>query len=161
MSRPTLLHIDDSDDDLFLVRKACEGSATFDWHSLKGGNEALEYLEGAGVYADRTKFPWPVFVLLDLKMPPPDGFGVLRWIRDRPEFNRLTVCILTSSFQYEDIQKAYAMGANCFLTKSASFDKLLVVVAAIAQAISQLPPRLEPLKQLPEFRQQEAAVSGI
>jgi CheY-like chemotaxis protein len=154
MNTPTLLHIDDNDDDLFLFRKACGGSnAAFDLQSVSGGSEALEYLAGSGIYADRSKFPFPAFVVLDLKMPPPDGFGVLRWIRERPEFNRLTICIHTSSFQYEDIQKTYALGANCFLTKSATFEKLVGVVAAIAQAVAQLPPQLENLKQLPEFRQ--------
>jgi CheY-like chemotaxis protein len=154
MSNPTVLHIDDNDDDRFLFRKACEeAGASFNLQSVTGGNEAQEYLQGTGVYADRSKFPFPELVLLDLKMPPPDGFGVLHWIRDRPEFNRLTVCIHTSSFQYEDIQKTYGLGANCFLTKSASFEKLLVVAAAIAQAVSQLPPQLGVFKELPEFRQ--------
>jgi len=154
MTNPTLLHIDDSEDDRFLFGKACaEVSADFNLQGVTGGSEGQGYLQGTGVYADRSKFPFPDLVLLDLKMPPPDGFGVLRWIRDRPEFNGLAVCIHTSSFQYEDIQKTYALGANCFLTKSASFEKLVVVAAAIAQAISQLPPQLEVLKQLPEFRQ--------
>jgi CheY-like chemotaxis protein len=154
MSKPTLLHIDDTDDDLFLFGKACEeAGAAFNLQSVTDGNEAMEYLDGAGMYADRSKFPLPDFVLLDLKMPPPDGFGVLRWIRDRPEFSRVAVCIFTSSFQYEDIERTYALGATCFLTKSPSFEKLLVVASAMAQAMSQRPPQVEALKQLPEFRQ--------
>jgi two-component system, chemotaxis family, response regulator Rcp1 len=155
MSKPTLLHIDDNDDDRFLFSKAwAERGAAFNLQTVSGGDEAQEYLQGAGVYADRRKFPFPDFVCLDLKMPPPDGFAVLRWIRERPDFNRLPVCILTSSFQYEDIQKVYESGANCFLTKSPTFEKLLVVAAAIAQAIFQLPPQMEVLKQLLEFRQE-------
>src|SRR5688572_31186809 len=129
MNNPTLLHIDDNKDDLFLFKKACaEADIAFDLQHVTGGNEALAYLQGVGVYADRSKFPFPELVLLDLKMLPPDGFAVLRWIRERPQFNELAICILTSSFQYEDIQKAYALGANCFLTKSPSYEKLLVLV---------------------------------
>jgi CheY-like chemotaxis protein len=154
MSRPTLLHIDDNKDDLFLFKKAClENPVSFDLQHVTGGKDALRYLQGIDLYADRSKYPVPDLVLLDLKMPPPDGFAVLRWIRERPECNHIPVCVLTSSFQYEDIQKAYAFGANCFLTKSASFEKLLVVVAAISQAVSKLPPNFDVLKQLPEFRQ--------
>jgi CheY-like chemotaxis protein len=154
MNKPTVLHVDDNEDDRFLLRKACaEKTAIFNLQSVTDGKEAQGYLQGAGVYGDRSRFPFPDFVLLDLKMAPPDGFSILRWIRERPEFKGLIVCIHTSSFQYEDIERTYALGANCFLTKSASYEKLLVVVAAIAQAISQLPPQLDGLKQLPESRQ--------
>jgi len=149
-----LLHIDDNKDDLFLFKKACfENGVAFNLQHVAGGKEALRYLQGVDIYADRAQFPLPDLVLLDLKMPPPDGFAVLRWIRERAEFSNLTICIFTSSFQYEDIRKAYELGANCFLTKSASFEKLLLRVAAISQALSQLPPQLASLKQLPEFRQ--------
>ena len=153
-SPPTLLHIDDNRDDLFLFRKAClENGAAFNLQSVMSGKEALRYLQGIDLYADRSQFPLPNLILLDLKMPPPDGFSVLRWIRERPEFRQLTVCIFTSSFQYQDIQKAYSLGANCFLTKSASFEKLLFLAAAVSQSLAQFPPQLDSLKQLSEFRQ--------
>jgi len=153
-SPPTLLHIDDNKDDLFLFKKAClETGTSLDLQHITGGKDAMRYLQGIDLYADRAQFPLPDLVLLDLKMPPPDGFAVLRWIRERAEFSNLTICIFTSSFQYEDIRKAYELGANCFLTKSASFEKLLVLAAAVSQSIAQLPPQLDPLKQLSEFRQ--------
>jgi CheY-like chemotaxis protein len=149
-SFPTLLHVDDNKDDLLLFKKAClEIGAAFNLQYVMGGKDALCYLQGIDLYADRSQFPLPALILLDLKMTPPDGFAVLRWIRERPEFRETTVCIFTSSFQYQDIQKAYSLGANCFLTKSASFEKLLV----LARTMSQSPSQLDPLKQLPEFRQ--------
>jgi CheY-like chemotaxis protein len=154
MSRRTLLHIDDNKDDIFLFKKAClENGVAFNLQHVTGGKEALRYLQGVDLYADRSRFPLPHLVLLDLKMPPPDGFAILRWIREQADFSNLTICIFTSSFQYEDIRKAYELGANCFLTKSASFEKLLVLAAAVSQAIAQLPPQLDFLKQLQEFRQ--------
>lgn len=154
MTSPTLLHIDDNKDDLFLFKKAClENGASFSLHSVVGGKEALGYLRGLDLYADRSRFPLPDLVLLDLKMLPPDGFAVLRSIRECPEFSRLPICIFTSSFQYQDIHEAYSLGANCFLTKSASFKKLLLLADALSQSLAQLPPQLDPLKRLPEFRQ--------
>ena len=154
MSRKTLLHIDDNSDDLFLFRRACsQAGVSFHLESNDDGKEAQDYLQSLGQYSDSSKFPPPDFVLLDLKMPPPDGFAMLAWIRERTEFNHLMVCIFTSSFQYEDIQKAYAGGANSFLTKPPAYNNLVAIATALNQSIATTPPDVGPLKQLPEFRQ--------
>ena len=154
MSKRTLLHIDDNKDDLFLFTKACaQAAVSFQLQSLESGKEALNYLQGVGRYADRSQFPLPDLVLLDLKMPPPDGFDVLRSIREQPQLQRLAVCVFTSSFQYDDIKKAYAFGASSFLTKPATLGSLALISAALDQCVAISPPQLDPLKQLTEFRQ--------
>ena len=154
MSRRTLLHIDDNVDDIFLLKKACsQAGVSFSLQSVSGGKQAIEYLQGAGLYSNRAKFPLPDLVLIDLKMPPPDGFGVVRWIRNHAELNQLPICILSSSFQYEDIRKAYAEGANCFLTKPPSIEKLTILAAALDLSLSKVPPQIDPLKEMAEFRQ--------
>jgi DNA-binding response OmpR family regulator len=45
------------------------------------GAEAIAYLKAADKYADRTRYPLPSLVLLDIKLPGVDGFDVLTWIR--------------------------------------------------------------------------------
>ena len=151
MSQKTLLHVDDNPDDLFLFKKACsEAGASFNLKSCDSGQEALNYLQPLPEYSDRTKFPLPHLVLLDLKMPPPDGFGVLHWIRNQPQFTQMNICMLTSSFQYQDIQKAYAEGANWFLTKPATLDRLIVIAAALDHCL--VTSDYGPLKELAEFR---------
>jgi CheY-like chemotaxis protein len=146
-----VIHVDDSADDLFLFQKACaQAAVSFQLELLENGKQALKYLEGAGYYLDRTRFPIPHFILLDLKMPLPDGFSILRWIRDRHELNGITLCIFTSSFQYEDIQKAYEQGANCFLTKPPAFDGLVRIATAIDQFL--VSSDCKKLEELPEFR---------
>ena len=47
------------------------------------GQQAIDYLKGAGKYADREKFPLPCLVLLDLKLPYVMGLDVLKWIRQQ------------------------------------------------------------------------------
>jgi len=151
MSRKTLLHLDDNPDDLFLFKKACsEAGASFNLKSFDSGQQALNYLQGLREYSDRAKFPLPHLVLLDLKMPPPDGFAVLHWIRNQPQFSQINICLLTSSFQYEDIQKAYAEGANWFLTKPATLDRLIAIATALGHSLTA--SDYGPLKQLAEFR---------
>ncbi|MEO6568383.1 MAG: response regulator, partial [Opitutaceae bacterium] len=51
----------------------------------KDGREALDYLEGVGEFGDRSKFPLPTLVVLDIKLPRLSGFEVLQRMRERPE----------------------------------------------------------------------------
>jgi CheY-like chemotaxis protein len=151
VSAKAVLHIDDSADDLFLFQKAASQAAvSFRLHLVNSGREGLNYLQGAGEYSDRSKFPVPDLILLDLKMPLPDGFSVLRWIRAQSQFSQITICIFTSSFQHEDIQETYSHGADCFLTKPPAFDRLVGIASAVNQFLTAL--RIEALKELPEFR---------
>src|ERR1041385_5320211 len=45
------------------------------------GLKAVNYLAGDWPYADRSKYPMPDVVLLDLQLPLLHGFDVVRWIR--------------------------------------------------------------------------------
>ena len=83
--KQTILLVDDSEDDLFLMRhafRAAEFNAPLQF--VHNGEEAIAYLKGDGAYADRHKFPLPAVMLLDLKMPKKDGFAVLAWVRAQP-----------------------------------------------------------------------------
>ena len=77
---------------------------------------AIDYLSGAGVYADRMRYPMPEVMLLDLKMPRLNGFDVLHWLADQ-SFPGLQVIVLSSSLLPEDIAKTLAMGADHYLIK--------------------------------------------
>ena len=73
---------------------------------VSDGIQAVEYLKGTGPYADRSLYPFPDVVLLDLKLPLLDGFEVLRWIRQQPELKFLPVIGLTGSLRNEDTKLA-------------------------------------------------------
>lgn len=100
---------------------------------VEDGEQAVAYLSGAGPYADRSRFPLPVFVLLDLKLPRQSGFEVLEWLRRQPAIRRVPVVVLTSSNHIEDIDRAYDSGANSYLVKVAD----PIAVAELARAIEQ------------------------
>jgi CheY-like chemotaxis protein len=109
-----------------------ERDVTEKWTQKKAsdGQEAIDYLQGAGKFADREQFPLPCLVLLDLKLPYVMGLDVLKWIRE--QFGAgLAVVILTASGQDEDIAAAYRLGANAFLTKPTEANKLQDMVRAI------------------------------
>ena len=92
------------------------------------GQAALDYLFGRGPYADRTIYPLPNLILLDLKLPGIDGHMVLREIKGTPELKRLPVIILTSSKEEGDRALSYDNGANSYLVKPVSFEGFLDVV---------------------------------
>ena len=118
-----ILLVEDSEDDVILIRKAfAKAKVGNPIYAVYDGEEAIEYLEGEGEYANRQEYPLPLLILLDLKMPRVDGFQVLRWIRARAEFALIPVLVLTSSEQVWEINKAYAQGANSFLTKPGDFE---------------------------------------
>jgi CheY-like chemotaxis protein len=95
------------------------------------GDEAVAYLSGEGRFADREAYPFPVLVLLDLKLPRRSGLEVLGWIRSQPGLKRLPIVVLTSSKESIDINRAYDLGANSYLVKPVGFDSLLELVKSL------------------------------
>jgi CheY-like chemotaxis protein len=119
----TILIAEDSDDDFFLFRRAfSKETSPPRLQRAADGVDAIEYLAGENGYADRRVHPLPDLVVLDLKMPRKDGFEVLEWIRGQAKLQRLPVVILSASIQPDDVERAYSMGVNSFLTKPSSYD---------------------------------------
>ncbi|MEY2466943.1 MAG: hypothetical protein QOD03_1464, partial [Verrucomicrobiota bacterium] len=117
----TILVVEDDENDLMFVKMAMKkAGVTNPVQVAHDGQAALDYFQGAGKFADRSAFPLPYLVLLDLKLPYVMGLEVLAWIRDRPQFKQTIVIMLTSSRHTEDIGTAYQMGANAYLVKPAN-----------------------------------------
>ena len=77
-----VLHVDDDPNDTTLMQVACAKAAVdFQIRNLADGFEVIDYLSGAGKYADRARYDIPGLVLLDLKMSRATGLEVLKWIR--------------------------------------------------------------------------------
>lgn len=114
----TVLLVEDNDNDVFMMQMACEGTGLP--HLFKvvpDGDAAVDYLAGAGAFADRSAHPKPDVVFLDIKLPKRDGHQVLKWIRARPELKNLPVIMLTGSDQLGDVNQAYQLGATSYLQK--------------------------------------------
>jgi len=129
MVLPTVLHIDDDPNDTELLEAAMRKAQTeFILHNVPDGDQALAYLNGQGVYADRTRYQIPSLVLLDLKMPRATGFEILKWVRSHPLFGRVPVVILSGSQLQDDVQAAYSAGANSYKVKPLGFTELVNLV---------------------------------
>ncbi len=121
-NQPLILLVEDREDDVILVRKAFTAALiTNPLEVVRDGEEAIAYLAGEGKYSNRTEYPLPWLVLLDIKMPRVDGFEVLKWIRQQPGLKSVIVIVLTSSEQIRDVNQAYHLGANSFMIKPGDF----------------------------------------
>ena len=128
----TLLIAEDDDNDLFFLRRAFEAAnLAYPVHMVRDGQEAIDYLSGAGKFANRINFPLPFLFLLDLKMPRKTGMEVLEWLSAQPELRCLPVVVFSSSANRKDVDRAYELGANGFVAKPASMMKRVQLVKAM------------------------------
>lgn len=126
LQQAAILLVEDDINDVLLMERALEKARLANpLKVVRDGAEAINYLEGEGIYADRDEYPLPLLMLLDLKMPRKSGFEVLEWLRQRTEFDDLPIVVLTSSEELPDVAKAYQLGANSYLVKPAKLDDLV------------------------------------
>ena len=94
-------------------------------HWVKDGEQALEYMGGAGVAT------LPKLVLLDLKMPKVDGMEVLRKLKGSAATQAVPVVIMTSSNEEKDVVESYNLGANSYIVKPVNFEAFVDTVAKV------------------------------
>lgn len=131
-SGQVILVVEDDPNDVLLIQRAFGKARILNpVRTVSHGDDAVAYLSGAGPFADREAYPFPVLVLLDLKLPRRSGLEVLGWIRSQPGLKRLPIVVLTSSKESIDINRAYDLGANSYLVKPVGFDSLLELVKSL------------------------------
>lgn len=130
---------DDEDHRYLTVRALHQASeVTLEVHEARDGEETLDFMYGRGAFAGREL---PHLVLLDLRMPKADGLQVLERVKSDPELATIPVVVVTSSEQREDIEAAFALGSNSYVTKTRGFDfrENLTRVAEYWTVRSELP----------------------
>ena len=98
---------------------------------MRDGQEAIHYLMGEGKYSDRNEYPFPTILLTDLKMPKRNGLEVLQWIKEHENCRVIPTIIFSASAQFQDVEKAYALGANSYVQKPSTFEELTILLASL------------------------------
>jgi CheY-like chemotaxis protein len=131
----SILFVEDTLDDAQLLQ------AAFDLAKIetrldvtRSAEEAIEYLESKGAYTDRDQYPIPALALVDLRLPGMNGLELIACLRQHhdPALRALPLVVLSESENESDIERAYALGANCYVCKPAHFREL----TELAQAVS-------------------------
>jgi len=91
----------------------------YDPVTAKNGQVALSLLESVR----------PDIILLDIEMPVMDGFGVLESVRADPLWKEIPIVVISSRSSEEYQSKAFARGANAYLTKPYSDGELLALIS--------------------------------
>lgn len=134
MAQKIILYVEDEETDVFLMRIAFKKARIeVPLKTVSDGEGAIAYLRGAGAFADREAHPVPGLVLLDLNIPRLEGLKVLEWIRQQPELASLPVVIYTSSEQPQDLADAQRLGADDYLVKPASIEKIADIATNLIQ----------------------------
>jgi two-component system response regulator len=133
MRDKVILLVEDNPDDEDLALRAFQrGDVTNPVAVARDGIEALDYLHGTGMHAGRDVSVQPAVVLLDLKLPRMDGFGVLRQMRADARTQCIPVVMLTSSREDEDVIECYRLGANSYVHKPLDFTEFVSAVRQMA-----------------------------
>jgi CheY-like chemotaxis protein len=123
-----ILIVDDDADDREIIRDAFYASdGQPECVFLENGEKLMQYLDS------QSQDDMPSLILLDLNMPGKDGRESLKEIKSDDRFHHIPTVVFTTSSSYRDKQSAYDLGANCFVTKPDTFNKLTELTASIAR----------------------------
>ncbi|HEY7063824.1 MAG TPA: response regulator transcription factor [Chloroflexota bacterium] len=128
--RDCILVVDDDPLMVRLVRTHLE-RANYRVRAAASGPEAL----------DVAAAELPDLVILDLMLPPPDGYEVCRRLR---EFSLVPVVMLTARGEQVDKLRGFEAGADDYLTKPFSPQELLARVQAVLRRSQQAVPSTSP-----------------
>ena len=147
MKGKTILLIEDNPSDIELTQRALEkGYILNELIVATDGQEALDYIFGTGAYAGRDISDIPTLTLLDLKLPKVSGLDVLRRIRAEACTRRMSVVILTSSREDQDLAAGYDLGVNSYIRKPVDFKQFAQSVEQLKLywlVLNELPPKVK------------------
>lgn len=144
----TILLVEDNPRDVLLIQRAFRKTNLANpLQVVEDGEVAVRYLSGEDPYSDRDRYPIPMLILLDLKLPRKSGAEVLEWLQQQPGLKRIPVVVLTSSKEYADVNKVYDLGANAYMVKPVAFDNLVEIVKTLNLhwIIFNEKPQIEPV----------------
>jgi len=145
MNEKVILLVEDNPDDEELTLMALRANKILNEVVVaRDGVEALDYLFGAGKWADRDLAQPPQVILLDLKLPKLSGLEVLQRLRADPRTALMPVVVLTSSSEEEDVLASYRIGANSYVRKPVEFHRFVEAVRQLGLywlLLNEAPPK--------------------
>jgi two-component system response regulator len=122
-----ILLVEDSPDDVTLTKRALRKNNIGNRVVVAtDGEQAINYL----LPADGKRIV-PELILLDINLPKLSGLDVLRAIRSDERTRYLSVVVLTTSNEEQDIVSSYDLGANSYVRKPVEFDNFLEAVRVL------------------------------
>lgn len=118
MPPPTLLLVEDNEDDLFLLTRAFERAHVANpVKTVRSGAELTKYLLGLGEYRDRQLHPMPGLIFLDLRLRDMQGTDVLRFLGGQKDLRGIAVIVWTAMVGPRDAVEVRELGIKCCVPK--------------------------------------------
>lgn len=131
-----ILLVEDNEGDILLTQEALfESNPDTELLIVRNGEDALDYFYRRNRFEDAKDVD---LVLLDINIPKINGLEVLQRIRADKDLHPVPVVVLTTSTDENDVRKAYASGANCYVVKDFIFEDLNDVVCHIEEFWSKV-----------------------
>ncbi|HTL56246.1 MAG TPA: response regulator [Candidatus Limnocylindrales bacterium] len=136
-----ILVAEDNPADTILLKRALSGAkirlpAIF----FDDGQQIIDYLKQYRPTAKLEKENSPALIMVDLAMPKVGGLEVLAWVRQQPDLSQLPVIVFSGLNRPIDISRAYALGADLFLIKTADPNQWTTVLQRVAEIYHLLEP---------------------
>jgi two-component system response regulator len=126
----TILIVDDNEEDYQSADRAFKKANLRNqtvW--CKSGQEALDYLKHEKDFKEVKSAPG--LILLDLNMPGTAGQETLRIVKSDKDLQYIPVIVLTSSDNKRDIMSAFLAGANSYVRKPVTFEKMIKAIKVL------------------------------
>jgi CheY-like chemotaxis protein len=121
-----ILIVEDNPADVRLMQEALRTlEPAVNVHVVTSGEDAMRFLRRQGPFATA---PRPRLVFLDFNLPKYGSRELLRQIKADAALRLIPIAILTSSDLAQDINEAYELHANCYLTKAPNLDGFFHVI---------------------------------
>jgi len=123
----SVMLVDDDADDRKIFSKALSQVAEkASLTSFSNGKELIDFLN-----KEKHQESLPDILFLDINMPVMNGIDVLHKLRTDLKISNLPIAIYSTSSHENDILNALKEGANIYITKPRSFDKLTEVIQKV------------------------------
>jgi DNA-binding response OmpR family regulator len=123
-----VLLIEDDMDDVELLKEAFgDNNVEYELEVIMEGDRVKPFLETAEYI--------PGIIIMDLNLPKTDGKEILKDIKATDAFKSIPLIVFSTSSSKDDIEYAYSLGANKFITKPttiAGWNETIEVIVHLA-----------------------------
>lgn len=122
-AQPFRILIADDDNDDIQLTKDCflENKLPIHVHDVNDGQFLLDHLKKMTVTSNSIDLPQ--LIILDLNMPRKSGLEALEELKQDRSLRKIPVVVFSTSEASGDVERAYDLGASCFMSKPNSFEE--------------------------------------
>ena len=114
-----ILLIEDNEGDIELFRLAlAQSGSRCRVVAVNFVRDAIKYLDNHGEFSNKSEFPKPTLIVLDLSLPGISGFDFLAWAKAEPSERVPPIVVLSSSKTELNRGLTQRLGAKAYFVKS-------------------------------------------